>query len=332
MRKKPTSTANHAATQRRPGDAGPNSKTFVFHTGIQKTGSTALQAYLALNAGRLKEAGVAYAFTTGPGVGPGNGQRLFELMHKGTVAPNLIDDLLTIYLDNCPTAIISSEAFTRFGQTEWQQISEASQRLHGRVRIVTFVRDLAPYCASLHSQLLSSGEIPIAFEAFADHAQFFQPVVDSLKCMLQMFQRDSMTVLHYESVIGAIDKAFLGSLGLSSDMYDAAPIRNRTNRSLTEFEQDIILRVIKSSGLQMARGLSGHLKERRPHLKFTRRFGAKLIEQLGARHAADVDWINRIFFGGKPVMQVARSMPDSRSKSKLNEEISKAIYSDVIDW
>ena len=66
-------------------DAPPAGKTFVFHTGFHKTGSTAMQAYLAHNADRLKVAGVAYVYPAGKAGSPGNGQHFFELMRKGNM-------------------------------------------------------------------------------------------------------------------------------------------------------------------------------------------------------------------------------------------------------
>jgi len=141
-----------------------------------------------------------------------------------------------------------------------------------------------------------------------------------------------MTVIHYESVMDAIDKAFLGSIGLPCESYDAAPLRQRVNRSLTDFEQDVIVRFTKATGTQLARGLSGHLKARRPHLKTNRRIGAKLVAQLGGRHAAELEWINTTFFGGEPVLQVARGVSGGGSKGGLSDAECKAIYSDVINW
>jgi hypothetical protein len=313
-------------------DAAPGGMNFVFHTGIHKTGSSALQAYLAHNASRLKEAGVAYAYATGKRQGPGNGQYLFELIRNRKVTQSQIDDLFTVYLDNCPTAIISSEDFTHFGLPEWQRIAEACQRLRAQVRTVTFVRDLAPYCSSLHAQLRGSGESNVTFKVFSAQSDIFVRIFDSLKCLLRTFRAESMTVLHYESVVGDIDKAFLGSMGLPCDSYDTAPLLERTNRTLTDLEQDIVLRVTKLAGLQLARELSVHLKARRPQLKVPRHFAASLVAELSTRYAAELEWINQTFFGGESVVQVAHTLPDGQPKVGLSDADCQAIYCDVIDW
>ena len=274
MRKKPDIVHAQAAKLHRAGNAAPHAATLVFHTGLHKTGSTALQAYLAHNAASLKEASVAYASPTGKGGGPGNGQQLCELLQKGELSANQLDDSLTFHLDKCPAAIISSEDFSHFGMANWERIAEAGQRLHARIRIVTFVRDLAPYLASLHAQLLSGGETTLTFAEFAARSEIFAHVMNSLKCLAQVFHRDAMTLIHYESAVGAIDKAFLGSLGLPRDAYDATPLSVRVNRSLTEYEQGIIIRFAQSAGTHFARDLSRHLKARRPALTSTRCFDA----------------------------------------------------------
>ena len=132
---------------------------------------------------------------------------------------------------------------------------------------------------------------PFLLKGFAARADIFVPVMDSLRYLVQAFQREAMSVIHYESVVGALDKAFLGSLGIASESYDATPLRERVNRSLTDFEQDLIVRVTKVAGAQLARGLSGQLKARRPQLKpvrdadrtppiYTRQFAAEMAARF----------------------------------------------------
>jgi len=332
MQSDPTDARNRSTKRQSSASATNGGRTLVFHTGIHKTGSTALQAFLDLNVTRLEEAGVTYAYATGTGQGVGNGLHLFQMLREGGVSTELLDEMLTVYLGNCPTGIISSEDFTHFEPSQWQQIAEASRRLGARVKTITFIRDLAPYCASLHAQLVSAGEISVSLDDFVSNADVLAPVTRSLKSLMLAFQRDSMTVIHYESASGAIDRAFLGSLGLPSDSFDPSHLGDRANRSLTEYEQELVLRFNRSTGKQFARDLSRHLKTLRPNLVYARTFDFKFVEQLSARYTDDLNWINESFFNGQSVMQVVRKRRESPSENSQSEQLRQAIDGDVIEW
>jgi hypothetical protein len=332
VKNKSTRSGKPATDTPRTTRTAPSSRTLLFHAGLHKTGSTALQTYLTRNASRLTEAGVAYNFAAGNAGGPGNGQYLFELVRKGGITDDHIDELLAVHLGNCTTGIVSSEDFSHFGVAEWQRLASASGRLNARIRTATFVRDLAAYYSSLHAQLVGAGETTESFQEFAARPDIFAPVIASLRSQLEVFQRDAMTVIHYESVVGAIDKTFLGTLGLDCEAYDDAPLRARVNRSLTDFEQHIVLRVTRAIGIQLARRLSGHLKARRPQLKASRHYGTELIAQMSARHTADVQWINDTFFGGESVLHIVRDIANDQAGSELGQAECRAIDDDVIDW
>jgi len=306
-------------------------RTLHFHTGTHKTGSTALQVYLAANKELLGKSGVSYSFPEGADQSMGNGQYLYEHIYERNMQDSQLDELLEYYLAGQSMAICSSEDFTRFKLQEWRQINDACQRLQVQVRVVTFVRDIGPYYFSLHSQLIKGGEIHTSFAEFCKWNQYY-PVLDSIKCLLDVFGRESMSVIHYESVIDNLDIAFMQTVGLSADQYDSSPLKLTVNRSLTEYEQERLSFINKTTGRQYSHELSDLLLRRRPYLKSLKRFNQEIIEILTVRHSSDVGWLNQIIFGCSGVVRICDKTLSNASNKVMSEADQQAIDRDVANW
>src|SRR5207247_10560899 len=96
--------------------------TLYFHTGTHKTGSTALQVYLATNKELMGAAGISYEFPTGTDQSMGNGQYFYDQIHERNMPESQLDELLEFYIAGRTTAICSSENFALFKFKEWRQI------------------------------------------------------------------------------------------------------------------------------------------------------------------------------------------------------------------
>lgn len=305
-------------------------RTLYFHTGTHKTGSTALQAYLAANQQQAAALGVSYVFVDDADQTMGNGVYLFEQVHGRYLPDHQLDELLAFYFAGQATAVCSSEDFTRFTLQEWQQISHACQRLGVQARFVTFVRDIEPYYFSLHGQLLKSGESYSSFEEFCQHDQYF-PILDSLKALLTVFGQPAMTVIHYESAIEQLDAAFWGVVGLPLGRFDNAYLKTTVNRSLTEYEETILSRVTEGSGRQYTLELSDFLLSQQPNLKPQKHFPPSVFGILNTRHAVDLHWLNQTFFSGSAVVKIHDQSPDTADNS-LTDAQRQAIDRDVAQW
>ena len=306
-------------------------RTLYFHTGIHKTGSTALQAYLADNQELLEEIDISYKFPSGADKKMGNGMYLYDQLHQRNIPDGQLDELLDYYFAGRTVAICSSEDFTRFKIGEWQQVAEAAQRLQVQVKIVAFIRDVAPYYYSMNGQLIKGGESYASFSEFCKRDQYF-PVIDSFSCMLDIFGREVMSVIHYDSVIDCIDSAFMNAIGFSSHYFNTAPIKRMLNRSLTEYEQEVLSRVNKTSGQQYSIELSDLLTSQRPYLNVIKHFSQDVIKILNNRHSADLDWLNLNFFDGTAVVKISENSLTNTLTNALSAEDRQAIDRDVAYW
>ena len=301
------------------------------HTGTWKTGSTALQAYLESNKSQLTGAGISYEFRPGADHKEGNGRYLAQELLDRQLPSATLDRILEDYFADREVAICSSEDFTSFRREEWEQILDASKRLACQVRTITYVRDVGPYYASLHAQLFKAGQHYADLQEFCTQ-DCYRTVLDSLKCLCELFGRKSMTVIHYESAVDKIDVPFMEDLDIDPDDFDRSMLAKPTNRSFTKYEMEALRNVIKKTGGQFAPDLAIHLLERRPHLKPDRMLDPKLIEQLGLRHHQDLLWLNETFFNGANVVRLFADIQLHIPASELSDEDRHAIDADIVDW
>ncbi len=302
-----------------------------FHTGTWKTGSTALQAFLDRNRGRLSDAGVSYEFQPRTDHAAGNGRHLWECLFGHHVASDKLCGLLEDYFAGRATAVCSSEDFTGFGNREWQQLFDACARLRIYPRTITYVRDVVPYYQSLHGQLYKTGGHWCSFDEYSS-TDCYRPVVNSLTCLLELVGRDAMTVVHYDSTIDQVDIPFIAALGIPTDGFDRTMLADRLNRSLTQYEIDILREVIQKTGVQLAPALATLLLNTRPALKATWAPAIEVVEKLRSRHCVDVDWLNSVFFDGVNIVNMIPEMQPTDMRNELSASDKQAIDKDVASW
>ncbi len=306
-------------------------KYIYFHTGTHKTGSTALQVYLATNVDRLRGVGITYDFQPGADKETGNGQLLYEALYDRRMPDQELDDLLSFYLGEKSVSICSSEDFTRFGKNEWMQIQDSAKRLGVTVRTITFVRDIAPYYVSLHGQMLKGGEVFSDIDEFCTRDQYF-PVINSLRCMLEIFGRDAMSVIHYETAIDRLDSAFTSVLDVPCELFDRSVLDCNINRSLTSYEQEILTIFNEATGSQYSYEMSSLLMNKRPNLKDVKLVSQNIFNTLFGRHGSDIEWVNTTFFDTLSTLKVSEQLSSNKSVVGPDIHDRQAIDRDVINW
>lgn len=153
-----------------------------FHIGLPKTGTTALQTYLALNEAELQSHGLLY-LPIGPrrpgGSGlldQGNGQPLarsfypasdpYHLRQNNRALLNELEQALANCNDHAP--IISGEAFCEIGTDQISGLVKKMQSHGFAPKILMWVREQGSYLESRYNQFVKKRMETRTFEAFAD--------------------------------------------------------------------------------------------------------------------------------------------------------------------
>jgi hypothetical protein len=303
----------------------------VIFTGTHKTGSTALHRYLAANQQALAGLGVRYEILGLQQGFFGNGQSLFDLLYLQQVNATEVDKKLGEYLVHSKRAICLSEDLTRFEPREWELLSAAFQRLGIRPRFLTFIRNVGSYYSSLHSEFAKAGLTSKSFAEFCN-SNHYANVMRSLKSIAEIFGTAAMSVCHYDSIASAIERPVLDLLGLKSAQLDRSVLVLRTNRSLVDHELDLMLRLNAATGGQHAAELTQLFTERRPDIRRRMQFAPAVVAALEARHAKDVEWVNRTFFGGENSLRISAEnlVPERENTIDLQQRIE--IDGDFVAW
>jgi hypothetical protein len=303
----------------------------VIFTGTHKTGSTALHRYLAANRQALAGLGVRYEISGFQQGFFGNGQSLFDLLYLQQVNSAEVDQKLGEYFAHSERAICLSEDFTRFEPREWELLAAAFLRLGINPRFLTFVRDVSSYYSSLHSERAKAGLTSQSLEEYCTYDNYSH-VVRSLKNIAKIFGTAAMSVCHYDSIASAIERPLLELLGLKSTQLDRSVLALRSNRSLIDHELDLMLRLNAATGGQYAAELTQLFTERRPDIRRRPQFAPAVVATLEARHAKDVEWVNRTFFGGENSLQIFAENLVPECESTTDLQLRVQIDGDFVAW
>ncbi|MFM0152454.1 class I SAM-dependent methyltransferase [Paraburkholderia sediminicola] len=274
-------------------------KVLYIHAGGVKTGSSALQSFLDLNAESLGVVGIAYENRMGI-VNPyeitsGNGGALYEALASGETGDNVIDEIVMTFFGSHATAICSSELFTHLNCEAWRQLAGSAERLGIEFHVVFLVRDVLPFLMSSYDQMIKRhGEwrdfAPWAATAAWQHA-------DALKALASVIPASKIRVVSYDGAKATFLKTCLTELGVPQEFeVDSRDESRFVNRSLTGAERGVLLSVNRVVGGEYSQELSDLMiyasPERRPSSVVC---DDETVALLRARFASDVDWINSTF-------------------------------------
>jgi len=306
-------------------------RVLYFHTGTWKTGSTALQLFLHNNSAAMAAAGVSFEFPVKSDTSTGNGEYLSQRLFGNYVAPAELGGILDAYFMGRGFAVCSSERFTMFTQKEWLQIIDAAAGLNIKIRTITYVRDIVPFYYSWHAQLFKEGAHNCDISTYSQR-DCYRPIIDSLRCMHELFGREAMTVIHYESTIKNIDGPFMAALPVQFEELDRTILAQQVNRSPTQIELEIMREAVQLTGCQIAADLWDHLLKTRPDLKVDREVDVELCAKLAARHKDDVSHLNATFFDGADVVRIFQEQPADDPQGAPGVETPQAVYRGVARW
>jgi hypothetical protein len=207
-------------------------KTVVIHAGLPKTGSTALQVFLARNHAALRAQSFDYfrlgEFNEGNAgkISSGNGFLIARsLLPAGdpslteNPASHLAALTRAIAASPCETGILSSEYFAHADPARLLDWAESLRAAGHRVRLTYFIRDQVQALSSMYVQYVKRShcrETPEAYVArtyrdipYLSHASFYQT-----QC--GVFGAENIICETYEAALaapGGIGACFLGMIG-----------------------------------------------------------------------------------------------------------------------
>lgn len=304
-------------------------RTLYLHIGLGKTGSSALQSWLSLNAELLCKQGIDYADTV-PEVKygeslSGNGSPLY----RACVAQAFdeVESLLTsTYFcrpDNS-VAIVSCELLQGIKPTTIAELKAIFDRLGIEVKVIAYVRSVYEALYSTYSQFVKRGSCTHSFgEDAADTS--FNASVDYLKRYREVFH-DKLIVLNYDAAKKDIYASFAAVTGI--DPKGLKRLKIKVNRSLSFQEVETLRRVNALHRGAFSTQISNFIIANSPSINTPVFYDEALVRQVRENSAEGVEWINQQFFLDPPlVTDFFTGNPSVRAEASAFRD-----YQPVLQW
>ncbi len=212
-------------------------KELVLHIGCPKTGSTALQTWLAINQAKLVDQGYHFALTDREAahfrINSGNAAILDTFIRQNG-GPGKRDSgrtVLDLYFSGFDKAIVSSEILSGYRPEYIEALREFFDQHRVQVRVVAYVRNLYDFFYSAHVQHVKRSNRLESFEQAVLEEKHFRHFL-AFKNFSRFFP---VTLIHYDSVVDNVATAFCDAIGLDYAQLDPLP-EQQVNRTLSRDE------------------------------------------------------------------------------------------------
>jgi hypothetical protein len=234
----------------------------VFHIGIPKTGSSALQVALARNYAQLKHQSVEYLrigqFDLGAAgkITSGNGNFLARCLYPASgpshitdADPHVREFLAAVAASKCDIGVISSELFVRSEAGPFSRLLDQLRETGIRPRVLYFVRNQPDFVNSAYIQQVKrhrctepADDVARRIYKSTSYIKYYKLYVH----LCDLFGRENVLCHLYEDARtrrGGIFAALLDSIGASSEGLDLG--NKEVNPSLSPVEVAIMRRLNK---------------------------------------------------------------------------------------
>jgi hypothetical protein len=304
-------------------------KKLYLHIGLGKTGSSALQSWLSLNAGALASQGIDYADTVpeakyGESLS-GNG----SMLHQACVDLDFdeVERLLTstyFFTPGNDVAIISCELFQGTRPAAIARFREICERNGIDVTVIAYVRSAYEGLYSTYLQFVKRSDCTHSF-GDGDSDTTLAVQVSYLRRYLDVFG-DNMIVLNYDGARKDIYTSFAGVTGIETR--GMKKLEARVNRSLSTQETEVLRRINALHHGVFSTPISNFVIGLAPNVETPVLYRRHLVEQVRSNTESDVRWINEQFNLSPPLVTDYYPGRDSPELKPL----TLASYRPVLQW
>ena len=304
-------------------------KKLFLHIGLGKTGSSALQSWLSLNAEAFSKQGVDYAdlvpqAKTGE-VSSGNGYPL----HKACVNQDFeeVERLLnTTYFFNRRNhvALVSCELFQGLRMPLLEKLNDTFIKCDIDVTVIVYVRSIYEQLYSTYLQGIKRSSIAHRFGE-EDSDLVMARSVQFLKKFVTVFG-DRVLAVNYDDAKDDIYAAMAGIIGIEKN--GLKPLKKKVNRSLTLEEAEVLRRMNGLHGGVFATSLSDFVVKLSPNVDTPVYYDPSLVRRVKAATKEDLLWVNEHFKLSSPLVS---DYYDGRSQTKP-VSLTRDSYQPVIQW
>lgn len=299
------------------------------HIGLGKTGSSALQSWLSINAEELARQGITYADLSADArrgrPSSGNGGPLLQAIRDTDFAA--VERLLReTYFPRAggERAIISSELLKDVRPPKLEQLRAVLARLGIEAHIIAYIRSVYERAYSAYGQGVKTDGSTEPFGE-ADVARTMLTTLAWLRKYHEHFGA-AMTVLNYDDPDSDIYQSFAGVAEI--ELANMRAVERRVNRSLSHAELEVQRRLNALHGGLFSAPIAQHLLRAAPDKATATHYDADLLERTREVCAESIEWINQRFH---PTPPLVCDRFDSRA-GRPAQENPGALLADIARW
>ena len=304
-------------------------KKLYLHIGLGKTGSSALQSWLSLNAEALAKQGIDYADTVpeikyGESLS-GNG----KLLHEACISLDFVEveKLITstyFFSPENKVAIISCELFQGIRPTTVLKIREICESNGIEIRVIAYVRSAYEVLYSTYIQFVKRSSYTHSFGE-KDSDTSLSTLVDYLKRYREVYG-ENLILLNYDEAKKDICASFSAATGINSR--GLKKLKQKVNRSLSLQETELLRRVNGLHDGAFSTQISDFVIGLSPDIKTPVYYEEALVQKVRRDTEKDVFWINETFNLTPPLATDYYTGQTSATAKPLD----RASYQPVLNW
>lgn len=266
------------------------------HVGHGKTGTSALQSFIALNRGLLAEYGVNY-----PEPKTGSFNNAIEGKISSGNASNLKEVRLSDFVNsNVDSLLPSDDAFLFSNEGMWQKLRRDVRDFsllneNYDLTLIFFIRNPIDYCFSAYGQSVKRGGQEKKFASAISNVNNLDHVCEFID--LCKSEGVDLRVINYSNVSNLEQKfcdVFLGSKCKDFLSKSVMPKAEIVNRSLSRVEYEFQRKFNKYYGANSSRFVSDALVNYAPDIKSEKEFiDNESLEHFIAENQKKVDYVNQ---------------------------------------
>lgn len=289
-------------------------KRIIFHVGLPKTGSSALQALLSINAQALNRVGISYPNPENPQITACSGNLLHVMLNMATADRVIYKqrDLVQAYLaraidaaintHDCQTVLLSGEFLSQYMSNESIEWLKDIHTRHS-VTIIAFVRDIYDHSVSAWKQGIKTSSISEDLDAFIKLGYLNR----KLSNLAQFVGGDfDLRLINYDHHKSALFERLMREIGVKTAGAGLYLGENRFfNPSISYRQAKIISLVSQSAGLSK---LSAQLLNQFKSSLDLRKdpFFADIDQSLMAKFSSELNILNQYLPDGEKLRVVPR--------------------------
>jgi hypothetical protein len=295
------------------------SRRLILHIGAPKTGTSAIQRFLASNIENLRLIGMDYLNAEPPRADfhtTGNGLPIFLYFERAEVGPKKLESLVNGYFGAQRTAIVSSELLSSIAAVGWRHIIDACQAQNITPFVIYYVRNVYPFYISTYNQAVKHDGVTESFEEFVERNSVFN-CADRLTFITELIGANCLNVAHYESEQKNICEHFFSLISPTAHKSSFELHAARVNRSLDEAELRLMRIANQYPKAQFPGELSNILISSDPNRCSEKPSRPEIIQLLTTRHIHDVSQINTRYFECRDTLKIGGPVPTSLEDTTL---------------